>query len=106
MVAASTQCTSSRKTTSGRRRHTSRKNALSSRFKRSCDAACIWGSCPGDPPTCSEGATCAYQFGASSFISRVTSPRASPRSRPSSASSSGRYAPLPASRSEQRPRAM
>src|SRR2546426_899291 len=55
IVAASAQCTSSRKTTSGRRRQTSRKNVLSSRFKRSCDAACIWGACPGALPAPGDG---------------------------------------------------
>ena len=109
IVDTSAQCRSSKNTTSGRVRPRSCRKAASSRFMRSCDAN--WASAspaltrhrqlPAARPA-------RYHVGAICFMSIAT---ARGHSLPlcirlSSASSNGRYASVPARRSEQRPRAI
>src|SRR2546430_12948932 len=84
----SAQCRSSKKTINGLRRASSRRKALSSRFKRSWEAAC---SSPRGDPSGESGGTFAYPFGGTACIRRAAQGRRAGLVRASSAFQKGRY---------------
>ena len=86
-------------------RDTSRKSAASSRLSRSCEPAGASGGRAAAPAAGAAVTTCEYHVGATAIICG-TIPESEDGSSASSASSTGRYASEPASRSEQRPRAI
>lgn len=101
----SAQCTSSKQSTTGWTRDTSSRSARISRFKRSCDPPAVSAARRvAEAWSPDAGMICAYQLGATARISRERLPSCSLCWRLSSTSSTGRYASLPARRSEQRPR--
>ena len=86
-------------------REASSSSAAISRFIRVGDPAPASASARSADWSSLELRTCAYQFGATLLTTRTRLPWLSDLSRLSSASRNGRYASLPASRSEHRPRA-
>ena len=107
VVDGSAQCMSSKHRTTGCIRPSSSNSAAISRFSRSCDPAAVSAASRAADESFSDGGMiCAYQLGASARIRRAMLPSCSFFCRLSSASRIGRYASVPASRSEQRPRPM
>src|SRR5262249_6415269 len=104
IVDTSAQCKSSKKSTTGRCPETCCRNAPSSRFIRSCEAALTsFISFVVSSSSLVSGTTFAYHVGSTCFL--TVTQLLSLSTKLSSASNNGRYASVPASRSLHLPRA-